>query len=333
MIETDDTETPPMPVLDALARRAFPLYGFAEESELRLLNISENATYLITPPTGPKRVLRVHRPKYHSVEGIRAELAWIESLLASGIVKTAQPIPTMDGAMVGLLSIPELPVPRHCVLFEFVEGKEPDETDRAAAFALLGEITARLHRHSRDWTEASELPRFRWDFDAMHGERRLWGRWEDGLGMTPEREVLFNQGLEAIRAKLEAYGAHAERFGLVHADLRAANLILTPTQEICVIDFDDSGQSWFLYDLAAALSFIETAPDVPQLVASWVEGYQRVEKLSEEDLAMIPTFILLRRLLLVAWIGSHRTTAQAQAMGTAYTEDTDELVRRYLAKV
>lgn len=321
-----------MPVLGALARQAFPLYGLPAESGLRLLNISENATYLVEPPDGPRRVLRIHRPKYHTEVAISAELAWIESLLREGVVRTAAPIPQVSGSLVGSIAVPELPVPRHCVMFEFVEGKEPDETDRAAAFTVLGEITARLHRHSRAWPASRELPRFRWDFDTMHGERRLWGRWEDGLGMTPARETLFHEACTVLREKLTAYGTGPERFGLVHADLRAANLLLTPAREICVIDFDDSGQSWFLYDLASALSFIETAPDVPELIASWIEGYERVEKLTAADRAMIPTFILLRRLLLVAWIGSHRTTAQAQAMGAAYTEATDALVRRYLAE-
>ncbi len=320
-----------MPVLDTLARQSFPLYGLPATTQIRLLNISENATYLLTPPAGPPRVLRIHRPKYHTPSAIDAELAWIESLLHDGVVKTAPPVPKLDGRLIGTLQVPELPVPRHCVMFEFVEGKEPDETDRAAAFTMLGEITARLHRHSRAWPAARELPRFRWDFDAMHGERRLWGRWEDGLGMTPARETLFCEACAVLREKLDAYGTGPERFGLVHADLRAANLLLTPSREICVIDFDDSGQSWFLYDLASALSFIETAPDVPQLIDCWIAGYERIAPLTPADRAMIPTFILLRRLLLVAWIGSHRTTAQAQAMGPAYTEETEALVRRYLA--
>jgi len=113
--------------------------------------------------------------------------------------------------------------------------------------------------------------------------------------MTPAREALFREACAALREKLAAYGTGPERFGLVHADLRAANLLLTPAQEICAIDFDDSGQSWFLYDLASALSFIETAPDLPQLIARWIEGYERIVPLTAEDRAMMCVGIWRKR--------------------------------------
>ena len=40
---------------------------------------------------------------------------------------------------------------------------------------------------------------------------------------------------------------------------------------------------------------------------------------------------MLRRLLLVAWIGSHAETELAQSMGVAYTEGTVGLCEDYLA--
>ena len=48
---------------------------------------------------------------------------------------------------------------------------------------------------------------------------------------------------------------------------------------------------------------------MPELQAAWVEGYRAVAPLSAEDEAELPTFVMLRRLLLVAWIGSHHTFA------------------------
>ena len=41
---------------------------------------------------------------------------------------------------------------------------------------------------------------------------------------------------------------------------------------------------------------------------------------------------MLRRLLLVAWIGSHAETDLAAAMGIAYTEGTIALCDRYLTR-
>ena len=75
---------------------------------------------------------------------------------------------------------------------------------------------------------------------------------------------------------------------------------------VSVIDFDDSGFSWYLYDLGTAVSFFEHSPEVPALVDSWLAGYRHAGQLPAEDQAEIWTFIMFRRLLLVAWIGSHR---------------------------
>jgi Ser/Thr protein kinase RdoA (MazF antagonist) len=63
-----------------------------------------------------------------------------------------------------------------------------------------------------------------------------------------------------------------------------------------------------------------------------VRGYRRVGALSAEDEAEIDTFVMLRRLLLVAWIGSHSETELAQSMGVAYTQATLPLCERYLSR-
>lgn len=55
--------------------------------------------------------------------------------------------------------------------------------------------------------------------------------------------------------------------------------------------------------------------------------------LTEEDEAEIPTFVMLRRLLLVAWTGSHSETELAQDMGVQYSTDTVPLCEDYLAKL
>jgi Ser/Thr protein kinase RdoA (MazF antagonist) len=135
---------------------------------------------------------------------------------------------------------------------------------------------------------------------------------------------------DVLRARLAAFGQGADRYGLVHADLRLANL-LVDGPETFVIDFDDCGWSWLLYDLGAALSFIEDDPRVPALIDAWVTGYRTVRPLSAVDEAEIPTFVLMRRLLLVAWIGSHSGTDLARSMGAAYTAGSCELAETYLS--
>ena len=134
-----------------------------------------------------------------------------------------------------------------------------------------------------------------------------------------------------MKARLEKFGTTPDRYGLIHADLRLANL-LVHGDDTYVIDFDDCGWSWYLYDLGAALSFIEDDPRVPELVDAWTRGYRRIRALPVDDEAEIPTFVMMRRLLLVAWIGSHSGTDLSRSMGAAYTTGSCELAERYLTQ-
>ena len=99
-----------------------------------------------------------------------------------------------------------------------------------------------------------------------------------------------------------------------------------------VIDFDDCGFSWFMYDFATTVSFFEDHPQVPELKDAWVEGYRSVAPLDPADEAELDTFVMLRRLLLVAWIGSHHEFAtEAAELGAGFTDGSCALAERYLS--
>lgn len=315
--------------IEQLARQALPLYGLPPDTEVKLLNYSENATFLLRAAGGLRRVLRINRPGYHPRTHIVSELAWVHSLQRETPVVIAEPYAGLDGEFVQHIWHPGVPEPRNCVLMAFLPGREPDDTNRLDAFALLGEVTAQLHRHVAAWRPAAPILRERWDFDAMVGSRPLWGRWQDGLGMTPAKQRQLARLVAALRPEIAKIGESRQRFGLIHADLRASNLLVHEGR-VAVIDFDDCGFSWFIYDLAAALSFIETHPDLAAYVDAWLAGYRKVRALSRAELAAIDSFIMLRRMLLVAWVGSHADTAQAQAMGPQFTDATCDLADRYL---
>jgi Ser/Thr protein kinase RdoA (MazF antagonist) len=216
-------------------------------------------------------------------------------------------------------------------MFKFMTGREPPEDELLGPFERLGDVSARMHEHAKRWQLPPGFTRHSWDYETSLGSRPTWGRWRDGMGMTPEREAILGRMSEAIRRRLERYGKPRERFGLTHADIRLANLLVEGAHTR-VIDFDDCGFSWYLYDLGTALSFIEHRPDVPALVDAWLRGYHKVVPLSAEERAEIPTFIMLRRLLLVAWIGSHAETDLAKSLGAAYTEGSCGLAESYLSK-
>jgi Ser/Thr protein kinase RdoA (MazF antagonist) len=316
-----------------LAAAALQSYDVGSPGPPILINLSENATYRIEDTgSGRKWALRVHREGYHSRNAIASELAWLRALRRDGVVTTPLPVPGRDGELIQTAAHPAMPHPRNVVLFEWEEGVEPSEKDHLTEkFEILGEVAARMHLHSQAWRRPEEFERHTWDFDTSLGERPHWGRWRDGMGLDPQKEAIFARAVALMRRRLTRFGRGPSRFGLVHCDMRLANLLVT-REEVKVIDFDDSGFSWHLYDAATAVSFFENEPHVPELMAAWVKGYRRVHELPSEDEAEIPTFVMLRRMILVAWIGSHSETDLAQSMGVAYTEKTVPMCEEYLSR-
>ncbi len=307
------------------------MWGVSGDADLRLLTISENATFLFDDVArGRKLIVRVHRPDYHTEEEILSELAWIEALRSEGVVETPKPIAAADGSLLQRFfdGVSE----RHAVAFEHMPGKEPDaDADQVKWYGALGEINARLHGHSRTWRRPARFARKTWDFERIIGAGAHWGDWRAALGLTAEGRAVLERTHGVLQAQTAAYGSGADRFGLVHCDMRAANL-LVEGDRLGVIDFDDCGLSWFAYDFAAAISFIEHEPVVPELMDAWLEGYRRTAPLAAEHVAALPMFIMLRRMQLTAWIASHAETPTAQAMGTAYTDGTVALAETYLSR-
>jgi Ser/Thr protein kinase RdoA (MazF antagonist) len=318
--------------IDRAAAAAPAAYGLDPDSAVSLINVSENWTYRVDEPGGGTYALRVHRPGYHTATEIESELDWIDALREDGAVETATAVAGAAGRRVCQVETPELGE-RNVVLFEWLSGDmpDPDAHDLQPGFRTLGAVSARMHRHTRGWRRPDGFARFSWDYQTTLGERGHWGRWQDGLGIGPEELDLLGRLDATLRRRLDAYGQGPERFGLVHADIRLANL-LVDGDRVRVIDFDDCGFSWFMYDFATTVSFIEDHPDVPELKDAWVEGYRSVSPLDAADEAELDTFVMLRRLLLVAWIGSHHQFAtEAAELGAGFTAGSCALAERYLS--
>lgn len=313
-----------------VAKRALPLWGVADDASLTLLNISENATYRIEHQalTAPL-ILRVHRTGYHTRDGIKTELAWTKALQAEANVDTPQAIPSNSGELIESIETPALNEDRFVVMFEFIPGTEPSEDDLIEPFHRLGAIAARMHNHARTWSRPPYFERLLWDVETTIGPQGNWGDWRVAPGLNEQTTATLQQMADLIKRRLNAFGKGPERFGLAHADLRLANL-LEHNGETRVIDFDDTGVTWFMYDFATAVSFMEDREDMPELIDSWVTGYRTVSPLAEDDVNELPTFMMLRRLAILAWIGSHGETDLARELGVPFAHASVPLAEKYL---
>lgn len=378
-----------------VATRALPLWGYPEDSQLKLLNITENATYQVRHPNYPTIAMRVHRLDYAELASIKTELAWIMDLQKDTSLHLATPLPALSGSYVQTITTQKLQENRHVVCFSFLEGTAPkdshDDTGTIGGIAsilnimpkaitiplfkvaakayhkynqsfhharkntlspedtqmyrTLGSIAATLHLHSCQWTPPVHYQRIEWNWDATFG-----GGWNNFYGahyrdiphILKESDcVTIDACAHLMHTRLKAYGTAPSRYGMIHSDLRSSNLLIQGDQ-ISVLDFDDCGKGWYLYDIAGIMGFMEHRPDLDFVIKEVVDAYTKIRPLSHWDILEIPTFIMMRRIGLLQAIiyhldntcgGSGESAELTPEILAFYAKGTAIMAKEYMERV
>lgn len=261
----------------------------------RLVQNRENAVFDVTFDDGRRVALRLHRAGYQSAQAIEAELRWTESLADAGF---ACPWPQRgaDGQLV------DDRTGRAASAVQWIDGTPLLATPPEALPALyrdLGAHLADLHLTS-DMVAPTGLPRPDWRAQAFCGDAPLWGRYWENPGLTAPEAALLRTARDTARDRLSAIPA--AQTGLIHADVLMENVLLSDGQ-MFLIDFDDGGVGYRLYDLATALIQHCDSPRLPDLRAALLEGYSGaggpLPQAALEDLEM---FVMLRALASAGWV-------------------------------
>jgi Ser/Thr protein kinase RdoA (MazF antagonist) len=155
-----------------LAALAASHYDLPNVQEIKLINLSENATFKVEAPDGKRWALRIHRDGYHSREAIASELAWLIDIRERGVVVTPKPVRGRNGEIIQDVMHPNLGL-RRVVLSEWEQGSEPGiGQDLTKPFEVLGEVTARMHNHARLWQRPNFFTWLTWNFETSLGDHR-----------------------------------------------------------------------------------------------------------------------------------------------------------------
>ena len=309
-------------------RRSWALPANAEAS---LISISENATFRVVANGATRMVVRLQRPGYvGDIANVRSELDWIEAIALDTDVRTPLPVRGSDGAPIQTIAGPRATA-WTAVAFEFVRGRMlEDLPDQPSHFARIGAMAAQLHQHSRSWRRPDGFRRFDWTLEDMIGASARWGSWERAALTDGERETL-RRAADAARAVLATHPVTPGNWGLIHSDIRPSNIMIDGS-ELVVIDFDDSGFSYYLYDFASALTFYEHLPQAIPMAGNWLEGYRSVLPLSAAELDAAAALSLVRRLTMLGWATTHREDALPAELWQGNLPGTIDVARRYLER-
>jgi Ser/Thr protein kinase RdoA (MazF antagonist) len=260
----------------------------------RLIKNRENAVFDMATPQG-RAALRLHRVGYQSAAAIRSELWWVAALADAGIPVPA-PLPTLAGE-----TMITLPNGRICTAIAWVNGDPlgeagvPFTTTRHQQIAqhhALGALIARVHAATAALTLPAWFTRARWDKDGLTGENPFWGRfWEHPL-LQPAESAALRTARDGLRAFLDQLPN--PDIGPIHADVLRENVLVDGTR-LSLIDFDDSGIGYRLYDLGTALSQNLEEPHFTDMRDALLDGYSRA------TVSQVEHFVMARTMVSVGW--------------------------------
>jgi len=268
---------------------------------VRLISHRENAVFEVRLENDRRAALRLHRPGYNGRAEISSELWWINALAARGF-PVPVPLATLQGQNMidvgdGLLA----------TVLTWVDGQPigaagvPLAGNSTQLYHELGSLLAEFHTESDKLNLPAHFQRRSWDCDGLLGEAPLWGRfWENPVLDNKAHAVVLRARMRAIEF-LERYRETAD-FGLIHADALREN-VFRQGPGLCLIDFDDSGFGFRMYDLAVALSQSVEDENYTALRQSLLAGYELRRPLSQSDIAAFPVFAMLRALASLGWAG------------------------------
>ncbi|MDN5786733.1 phosphotransferase enzyme family protein [Pseudorhodobacter sp.] len=264
-----------------------------------LINNRENAVFRMELPGGGMAALRLHRMGYQSDAAIRSEL-WFCTALADKGLPVPRPLTTQNSAQLVQLSSG-----RMASAVEWMAGAPLGEAgvllpgpvvEQVARHHALGRLLAQIHDVTETLTLPPDFNRPAWDIDGLTGESPFWGRFWEHPALTEPEAARLQEARSYLRHALQNHGRTAALMP-VHADVLREN-ILVDGGALSLIDFDDSGIGFALYDLGTVLSQNLYEPARAEIAAALIAGYQTLRSADRE---MVDIFTLARALASVGW--------------------------------
>ena len=275
-------------------KKALSLWNLNNKYEL--IAFRENVTYKTFNYDGLQLVLRFHRKNYSSREEINSELIWLNALNEEKI-NVPKPVKSVNRKFIEKVN------DQYVSALTWLKGKPLTKLNSDEKFLLnnkvffnLGKELAKIHLFSDWWNKKQALKRRKWDIEGLLGDNPIW----DKFWCNPE--LKDSQKNRIILMRKQCHGILKNNltfldYGLIHADAVRDN-VLYNNNMVSLIDFDDSGYGFRLFDLATTLLYYLEDKNFLIIKNQLVKGYLSIRSL---NLELLDIFILIRSFTYVGW--------------------------------
>lgn len=320
----------PLSIEKTIANRQDPCLALAEVGVKRWgdgvrsiepIKIRENAVFRVILGNGRRAVLRIHRQGYHSTAALRSEFQWAEALRESGII-APRAILSQSGRAIEEVALRDGGAVHQIDMLEWIDGVQLGSVEAGlsgeaasiqGAYRRIGALAARIHNHGVAWLRPVGFERHSWDLEGLVGSRPLWGRFWELESLSGSERSLVEKTRDRLRRDLSEFGVQPDRFGLIHADLVPEN-VLADGERLAVIDFDDAGFGWHLFELATTVYFMRAEAAYPRILDAAIEGYRERRLLPDEHLSYLPVFMAARAMTYLGWLHTRKSEPAASAL-------------------
>lgn len=243
-----------------------------------VLGLHDN--YLIE--SGDKKyILRVYRNDWRSEQEVQFELDLL-AFIGEKNAPVATPLTTKLNRLSFSIDSPE--GKRVAALFHYADGYAPVNDITMEQSALLGRAVANVHLIS-DVFE-TRLSRQVLDMSYLLDDSIV--------AIEPYIDLESQRYLKKLRSKLKKALVSLPKstgvYGICIGDVNPTNFHINGSKDITLFDFDQCGYGYRSFEIGKFISSIHAKKTKHEISNAFVDGYQAVRQLSDEELFAIPYF-------------------------------------------
>jgi len=273
---------------DSVGQLVVSKYDLPEVIDCKFYVLGLHDNYLIECKS-KKYILRIYRSDWRSEQEIQFELELLAFLGAENM-PVATPLSTTTGELCSQIDAPE--GKRIAALFTYAEGHTPGKEITLEQSALLGKVVANVHGATEQFETTSSRQIL--DIPYLLDESII----AISQFLDAEAQNYLNTLQNRLVKELPYLPQVGGAYGICIGDVNSTNFHISNKNNITLFDFDQCGYGYRAFEIGKFISSIGSAKEKHQISKAFLEGYERVRKLSDDELSAIPYYELIS----VIWV-------------------------------